>query len=72
MLLDEIPVLVEVIDWDVADLAARMRSQYPSLRAFDALQIASALTLDCDVFFTNDRSLKRISELSVILVEEVG
>lgn len=37
----------------------------------DSIQIATALLSGCDEFITNDKKLKRLDELSIILIEEV-
>lgn len=55
----------------VAEIAYRLRAKYPTLRALDALHIAAALDSGCRNFFTNDHPLKQVSELSVILVDEI-
>jgi predicted nucleic acid-binding protein len=54
-----------------AELAAKLRARYPALKGMDALQISSALQYGCDTFLTNDRKLKQVSELRVLLVEEL-
>lgn len=37
----------------------------------DALQLASAIQNNCDVFLTNDKQLKQVQEISVLLVDEL-
>ena len=37
----------------------------------DALQISVAIEKDCDQFLTNDKKLKKISELQILLVEDL-
>ncbi|MGI8906845.1 MAG: type II toxin-antitoxin system VapC family toxin [Candidatus Sumerlaeaceae bacterium] len=52
----------------VLNTAARLRAVH-GLRTPDAIQAASAITLDADVFLTNDASFKRVTEIDVELVE---
>ncbi|MCL6533705.1 MAG: PIN domain-containing protein [Armatimonadetes bacterium] len=49
-----------------AELRARYRVELP-----DALQIATALQANCTAFLTNDTELKRIQELSIVVVKEL-
>ncbi len=58
------------IDSVVADEAARIRAVYRVKRTPDAIQLASAKLQGADVFLTNDRELKRFTELPVLLLEE--
>jgi predicted nucleic acid-binding protein len=37
----------------------------------DALQIAVALEAGCEAFLTNDRTLKRVTELRVLVLDEL-
>ncbi len=52
-----------------ADEAAGIRARY-GFATPDALQLATALALGCDLFFTNDRALRSFKELEVVLVED--
>lgn len=54
----------------MAEKAARIRAQYPSFKAMDALQLASAVELGCDIFLTNDKQLRQFSELRCVTVDE--
>ena len=47
------------------------RAKYDFLKAFDAIQLATAIDFGCNKFFTNDRRLKPIQEIDVILVDEL-
>lgn len=59
------------IDEVNARQAAYLRAQY-GLSLMDALQISTALTSGCDAFLTNDLKLKRVSELTVIVIGELS
>jgi predicted nucleic acid-binding protein len=50
--------------------AAEVRGQY-QLKLPDALQIATALIAECDSFLTNDRRLESITELEIIVIENL-
>lgn len=43
----------------------------PTLRTPDALQIAAALVAGCEAFLTNDAGLKRVTELRVLVLDEL-
>jgi predicted nucleic acid-binding protein len=58
------------IDGAIAEQAANLRARY-GLRTPDALQIATALTVGCTAFLTNDARLQRVSELRVLVLEEL-
>lgn len=58
------------IDATIAEIAADMRAKY-ALRTPDALQIATALHTHCEVFLTNDKALKRVSEITILLIDEL-
>ena len=58
------------IDVPVALRAAELRSKY-SLRTADAFQVASALSVNCDVFLTNDKQLRRVTELRVLVLDDI-
>ena len=58
------------IDSDTAKCAATLRAVH-NLRIPDALQIATALEFNCQVFLTNDKQLKRVTELGVLILDEL-
>ena len=62
---------VRNIDFDTGLLAAELRAKYQGLKAMDALQLASAIQNRCDVFLTNDKQLRQVEEINVMLVEEL-
>jgi predicted nucleic acid-binding protein len=55
---------------DIAEQAASLRARY-GLRTPDALQIATALAADCGAFVTNDARLQRVTELRVLVLDEL-
>ena len=55
---------------EIAHEAARLRARY-NLALADAYQIATCLISGCDASLTNDRDLRRVKEVNVLLLEEV-
>lgn len=58
------------IDSAQAERAAELRVRY-NLRTPDALQVAAALAAGCEAFLTNDGTLNRVSELRVLVLDEL-
>jgi predicted nucleic acid-binding protein len=54
----------------VAEQSAELRARY-NLALADAFQVASALAAGCDAFLTNDAALKRVSELTILVLDEL-
>jgi len=59
------------IQRETARIAAEIRSRH-NLTLTDAFQVAAALQGDCDALLTNDKELSRVTDLKVILVEELS
>ncbi len=62
--------LVE-IDHDIAKLSAKLRAKY-NLRTPDSLQIASSIYSDSDYFITNDKRLKIVKDIKILLIEDLS
>lgn len=58
------------VDLAVADRAASLRARY-RLRTPDAIHLATAVHERADVFLTNDHDLLQVSEVPVLLVDEL-
>ena len=58
--LSSLPIQILEINYEIAERAGKLRSQYPSVPTPDALIVATALENDCDVFVTNDKGLKKL------------
>jgi predicted nucleic acid-binding protein len=56
-------------DLRIADLAARFRAAY-RLRTADAVQAATALASEATAIITNDRTLSRVTELEVFVLDD--
>ena len=59
------------VDESVAERAAKIRAEYTSFRAMDALQLASACQNNCDVFVTNDKQLRQFKDIKIQLIDEL-
>lgn len=58
------------VSLEIAEQAAHLRAGY-NLRTPDALQIATALDQRCEAFLTNDFGLKRITQVRIIVLDEL-
>lgn len=54
----------------VARQAAALRAKY-NLRTPDALHIACAINAGCDALLTNDSGIKRVTEMTILLVDDL-
>ena len=64
-------ISIEDIDQGMAKKAFQLRAKYDFLKSMDALQISVALEKNCDQFLTNDKKLKKVSELQIVIIEEL-
>jgi len=55
---------------NVVDEAAKLRANL-NLTLTDALQVAAALAADCDAFLTNDHGLRRVSQIPILLLDDL-
>ncbi|GAB4540272.1 MAG: PIN domain-containing protein [Thermodesulfovibrionia bacterium] len=58
------------VDLKVSEKASDLRAKY-SIRAPDAIQIATAILAGAGTFLTNDESLKRVKDIKVNLLEDM-
>ena len=70
ILMNNLSVNVIQVSAEIAEAAARLRAIY-NLRTPDALHIATAIDAGCDALLTNDIILKRVSEIKVIIIDEL-
>ena len=59
------------IDSHVAEQGAKIRAKYKGFKAMDALQIATAIVSECDMFFTNDKQLRQEKELPCMTMDDI-
>ncbi len=60
---------LQVIDENQAEWAAEIRAEY-RFSTPDALQLAAARAMGCDVFFSNDRALRKFKEIEILMVAQ--
>jgi len=63
-------VVITDIDKEIAERAALLRAKY-NLKTPDALQMATALESNCGAFLTNDVGIKRVTEIRVLVLDEL-
>lgn len=59
------------IDSEIAEQGAKIRGKYKNFKAMDALQIATAVVSQCDMFLTNDKQLRQEKELPCMTVDDL-
>jgi predicted nucleic acid-binding protein len=58
------------LDDDIANDAAQLRAAY-NLRSPDAVHLATAIKSNCQAFLTNDLQLKRVTEIPILVLDEL-
>lgn len=58
------------IDLPIVEKAAELRANF-NLRVPDAIQIATAIVNHAEAFITNDKKIKRISEIDILIIREI-
>ncbi len=58
------------ISASIAERAGRLRGGYSNLRAIDAIQMSVAVDVGADAFLTNDKRLKQIKEIKVLVLKD--
>lgn len=58
------------IDWSIARLAAKLRAIYAGIKTPDALQLSAAFMKDCSLFLTNDKKLRQVKGIKVMILED--
>ena len=54
----------------IAESAAALRARY-NLRTPDALHVAAGIDARCDAVLTNDTGIKRVTEIAVLVLDEL-
>ncbi len=54
----------------IVEQAAEVRARY-NLKLADSFQIAAAIAAGCDAFLTNDSALKPVSEIAILVLDEL-
>lgn len=65
---------VEVVDIgkNIAKRASKIRAEYDKFKSMDALQIATAVVMGCDLFLTNDKQLRQFREIRCITLDDIN
>ena len=58
------------ITLSIAERAGKLRGRYTDIKALDAIQIASAIEVGADAFLTNDKKLKKVEEITVMVLKD--
>ncbi|MCG8326263.1 MAG: PIN domain-containing protein [Chitinophagales bacterium] len=70
-LLARLNVEVLIIDQSAARKAYELRAKYQFLKGMDAFQLALSINEKCHRFITNDKRLKKISEISIDTMDDL-
>ena len=58
------------ISVSIAETAGKLRGRYPFLRTVDAIQVSAALDVRADALLSNDKKLKQIEEIRVVVLAD--
>jgi predicted nucleic acid-binding protein len=58
------------LDVEIAKFASKLRVKY-GLETPDAIQIATSIQVGCDFFLTNDLGLRKVTEVKVIIMDNL-
>ena len=61
---------VEPVTWEVLKAVSRLRAERPSLRTPDAVHLATAELARCDLFVANDKALRNLGTLPVVVLDD--
>lgn len=61
---------LEPLTTPIARLAADLRARY-NLKTPDAIHVATAVEAGCDGFLTNDTGIKRVKEITVLVLDDL-
>ena len=59
------------IDKRIAMQAAKVRAEFKDFKSMDALQIATAMKRQCDLFLTNDKQLRQEKRIRCVTLDEI-
>ncbi|MBI5236732.1 MAG: PIN domain-containing protein [Deltaproteobacteria bacterium] len=62
-------ILIEISEV-IAERGGRLRGKYDWLKTMDAIQIAAAIVAGADAFLTNDKDLKKIKDIKILVLED--
>ena len=56
---------------DIAEKSAVLKSKYKFLKTPDAIQLATAIYSNSDLFLSNDKKLQSINEITVVILDQL-
>jgi len=59
------------LDDKVAETAAELRAKYDGLKTPDAIHLATGILSCAQAFVTNDKKLKQVKELDIIILDDI-
>ena len=59
------------INKNIAEKSAMIKSKYRYFKTADSLQLASALSFQCDLFITNDKQLRQFSDIEILVLDDL-
>lgn len=63
-------ITITEISESIAEAVGKLRGRYTFLRTIDAIQVSTALDVGADAFLTNDKKLKQINEIKVLVLRD--
>ena len=55
---------------EIAFKSALIRAKFKSFQPLDSIQLATAVIGNCDLFFTNDKRLKKFDEINCVTLDD--
>lgn len=55
---------------EIALKSALIRAKFKSFQSLDSIQLATAVIGNCDLFFTNDKRLKKFDEINCVTLDD--
>lgn len=68
-LLESVNFTIYSLDPEIAELAAKLRADY-GIRTPDAIQLATGIKNSGSLFITNDKRLKKIKEIEIMVLDD--
>lgn len=69
-LVERLNIDILTIDKETGRRAYKLRAKYDFLKGMDALQLALSIKEQCSTFITNDKKLKKITEIQVKTLDD--
>ena len=71
ILLNSDSVYILELNNDIAEKSATLKSKYKFLKTPDAIQLATAIYSNSDLFLSNDKKLQSINEINVVILDQL-